>query len=851
MSYLIVAGRNYRNIFSSLTELFSRISDVLERFSIYLRMKDDVDVALKRIIHQLLLSFVSICELSVKVLHGNKVLKFLKVFAFNEDDGIKCELEKLKILAEKESQMKGTLTLESVKANERKVIAGFAETKEGLRGVRGDMAGMSSTLGTIAESEKKREALSVAEKQFEKIKGALGNPEESYRDIYQSFLTIKLPNTGEWLRREPSFMSWADQQSDSEPIFCISGNEGYGKSVLMSTVIQALSKKYPAGQDDFSRTSIAYYYFQKDVKSSQSSDRGHQSIEKALKALALQIAQNDPVYQKHLATSIKTFEDLSEVEHLWRNLFTKFSQIDATFFLLLDGIDQIDERHENILLQLLRDVQARPRVKGLLRIRLFLSTRVDKLRETRKFLEKPFSSIDLARKNGDDIQHFVKFKMDKMKILSVSSTQVQGLRDEIFADLTENAQGDFVNVDLLLKEIGSMQRPFEIRAVLAKAKAGENLSDTIARKIERCNELLGERDIQDLNELLTWVINSCRPLTLRELEAVLYLKNKTSGASMEPLREQIQDRYSTFFRVSDEADLSKASGPVVTLVSDSIIDHFRKSAKTVDIEDSPADESINESEVKIIKRFLESVCDPDLFTRFGFEGFFKRKLAKNTAVIAVDLDAAPLKLLMDCLLVINDEVDEMTEPLVDHAALWFPEYLQQVDLSSAHPTTKTAIGKQLLPLFTSNRHIERWWKKNDFGLRYRWLYNDNYIDQVLNWLKDAAVIKELTNEEKEWIKSLTSNSDLDVDLLMPLTKFLASKWLQSTDWGTVLPFICVHGYIIKVRISVSSGNNRLELMNRSKVVRIQTLFIDLTMIQIQLISSRPTFTRQRSGLLNN
>ena len=745
-----------------------------------------MDVALKRIIHQLLLSFVSICELSIKVLHGHgkKFVNFLKVFAFNEDDGVKCELEKLKILAEKENQMNCTLTLELTKANGRKVTAAFAET--------------NSTLGTIAESEKKREALLVAEKQFEKLKGALGNPEESYRDIYQSFLAIKLPNTGEWLQREPSFMSWADQQSDSEPILCISGNEGYGKSVLMSTIIQVLKKKYPVGQDD-SRTSIAYYYFQEDVKSSQSSDRDHRSIVKALKALALQIAQNDPVYQRHLATSIKTSEDLSEVEHLWKNLFTNFSQIDATFFLLLDGIDQIDERHENILLQLLGDIQAQPRVKGLLRIRLFLSTRVDKLKERRKDLEKPLLSIDLARKNGDDIQKFVNFKLDNMKILKGSFTKVKkGLRDEIFAALTENAQGDFVNMDLLLNEIGSMQRPIEIRTVLTKAKAGENLSDTIARKIEQCNKLLGKRDIEDLNELLTWVINAYLPLTLRELEAVLYLKNKTSDASMEPLREQIQDRYSTFFRVSDKADPFEASDPVVTLVSDSIIDHFRKSTKTVDIEDSPADDSI---EVKIIKKFLESVCDPDLFTRFGFKGFFEHNLAKNTAVITVDLHAAPLKLLVDCLHIINDEVDEMTEPLADHAALWFPKYLQQVDLSSADPTTKTAIGKQLLPLFNSNRHIERWWKEDDFCLRYLWLYNDNYVDLVLNWLKDAAVIKELTNEEKEWIKSLTSNSDL----LMPLTKFLASKWLQSTDWGTFQPFVCVHSYIIKVRISVSSG----------------------------------------------
>ncbi|BAE56570.1 unnamed protein product [Aspergillus oryzae RIB40] len=53
VSYLIATGAKYKRIFSSLAELFRRISDVLERCKIYMRLPADaVDISLRKIINE-------------------------------------------------------------------------------------------------------------------------------------------------------------------------------------------------------------------------------------------------------------------------------------------------------------------------------------------------------------------------------------------------------------------------------------------------------------------------------------------------------------------------------------------------------------------------------------------------------------------------------------------------------------------------------------------------------------------------------------------------------------------------------------------------------------------------------
>lgn len=93
VSFLIETGTKYKHIFTGLEDLFTRISRFLERFPIYYRMTD-VDIALRKIINESLICFVSICELSTKVLQRNKVLLYLKVFLFSDNEGVAAMLDR-------------------------------------------------------------------------------------------------------------------------------------------------------------------------------------------------------------------------------------------------------------------------------------------------------------------------------------------------------------------------------------------------------------------------------------------------------------------------------------------------------------------------------------------------------------------------------------------------------------------------------------------------------------------------------------------------------------------------------------------------------------------------------------
>ncbi|RAH43574.1 uncharacterized protein BO95DRAFT_433785 [Aspergillus brunneoviolaceus CBS 621.78] len=171
VAYLINTGARYKRVFSSLAELFRKVSDMLDRLQIYMRVPPDaVDIALRRIINDQLLCFVDICALSIKVLKRHKVLITIKVFAFGEDEGVSGQLARLESLVERESQMRATLGIESQKISER----GILETKEGTKKI-------NVTVTEILDLEKKRDTDQHTKKELEDLDRTLDRPSESWR----------------------------------------------------------------------------------------------------------------------------------------------------------------------------------------------------------------------------------------------------------------------------------------------------------------------------------------------------------------------------------------------------------------------------------------------------------------------------------------------------------------------------------------------------------------------------------------------------------------------------------------------------------------------------------------------
>lgn len=169
-------------------------------------------------------------------------------------------------------------------------------------------------------------------KQLEFIEKALDSPSDSYKTIQQDFMDKKVNGTGDWLQQNSDYLEWTVRKPASRSILSLSGGEGYGKSFLMSIVVQDLRKRFPPGaEENASRTSVAYYYFQREAKGSKSAEKNALSLSNALKSLAWQIGKRDAVYRKELHAACDRIED-TEISDLWTKLFTNSYKSDATFY---------------------------------------------------------------------------------------------------------------------------------------------------------------------------------------------------------------------------------------------------------------------------------------------------------------------------------------------------------------------------------------------------------------------------------------------------------------------------------------------------------------------------------------
>ena len=687
--------------------------------------------------------------------------------------------------------MRGALTYVSAKNTEKTIDTRFSQTLDGIDDAR-QLAAQS------LQSIERIEASNDLQRQLKEIKKALGEPEETYQEECQACVSGAVPGTGEWLHGELSYTNWSDPDHSDDAILVFSGNEGYGKTYLMSAVVQFLEKQYPQGKQDATRISIAYYYFRRleqEAKGNpQAPRRDLQSIDKALRTLAWQIAQNDLVYRKDLAARLRDSRDLSNIMGLWDKLFMSHSSSDATFFILLDGVDELDENQFILLLDILKVFQSRP--KGLLRVKLLLTGRIDTLKRVKDGLGIVLATVDVASKNGNEIAKYIQKRVDNIQILKGLGTQVQALRDEVCIGLTENARGDFINIDLLLEEISKMQRPNEIRNVLEKAKDTDR-SDNFANKIKRINQTLSAEDIEDLNMLLTWVIRGYQTYGLRELEAVLFSRKQESN--LRPLQERIRDEFSIFFDVRAEDDDDPDAK--VTLKADTIKEYFEKASSPEVDRTLSTNMKISETEVKVVRQFLKSLCDQELFAKFQFEEFFESKLGRATAV-SVDLETAHARILHNCLQIVLGEFTEDVDAIKSYAMYWFPDHLKEVDLSLTDLNLKSEIGKRLVAMFRDESAIERWVEASS-----QFLTNEDFVEGLMKWFRDSAATKKLSEEDKVWVHCIISNTDLGHDFLEYIARYQGKAWLQESDKDVSnYPFQWLRGFLNKVLVLTSSSH---------------------------------------------
>ena len=476
-----------------------------------------------RLIHKLMISFVDVCALSINLRKMGTWKSFkgnFKKVILNDDSGVQAELDNFKKLVETHSSIQGTVTLEEVlrsRTDIARVLLVASDTKESITDIakRLDYVADGIDILTAAEGTRKSEqtAKENQKKIIEKLLGTGGAEiAQRFTKACNDCWVASMKNSGEWMFNLPEYQAWADRKPEANPLLLVTGEPNTGKTFLSSAIVHQLQSSRGKGTQTSTRTPLAAYHF--FAKKTEKNPENPRPVGTALKCLALQIADRDPKYQKKLLTLCESqawadgsrFKDLS-CKELWDSLnFVEPKKRDVTYFIVLDGLDQLPsenlEELQDILSRLENSLPDSDRTQ--LRV-LATGTATSFLRE--HFGEVP--TVNVPDCNMEEIGHYIDLQLKEKDLLQGRDPETMKLKDSIREKLPNLVEGDFFKVLTAINKINDLVASdgsaAEVESILKEAgQSGEEIAQDV---VNAANQALSAKEIEEVNEILIWGIH--------------------------------------------------------------------------------------------------------------------------------------------------------------------------------------------------------------------------------------------------------------------------------------------------------------------------------------------------------
>ena len=327
----------------------------------------------------------------------------------------------------------------------------------------------------------------------QKIKALLavsGPPEDDFREARNRWQ----PGTCDSILLAPTFVDWT-QDSISSSILWAYARPGSGKSVLSSYLINHLKE---------SGCICAYYFF-------KYLDASKRSLSSMLRSMAFQIAEGLPEYHEALITFL---EDTPQIEKsdprviwqkLYRSILFKLDSIQPMYWVI-DALDESDSL--SAVVETLSGISgSQSPIKVLITSREFptITTAFEKVSSI------PVMSV-CVDDNVDDIRYYTASQVQYMH-------GSDDFKQAIVTQIVDLAQGNFLWVELAIKEVLQRHNPQDIQAALSELLPG---MDALYRRMEMSiNQIARAADRESSRTILTWATFARRPLTKDDLLSVL------------------------------------------------------------------------------------------------------------------------------------------------------------------------------------------------------------------------------------------------------------------------------------------------------------------------------------------
>ncbi|KAI1772333.1 hypothetical protein F4818DRAFT_183578 [Hypoxylon cercidicola] len=820
LTFVIQAWQGYEGIFENLAELLEKCTEFLERLESY---DGRMDKRLTRVAVQNLRLFVEICDRTIKLRRKHtRFIAFTKQLFLN-DNGIQDLLGIMDRLNNKESMLVNAQTykLVSDSAGDIKLILdGQKEQKKG------------------EEAKKWRRTIAKALSFPSTMLDNDGEPIPNWQKAFDARNNTLVDGTGKWILKDKMFLEWTTSTSPTKPVVVLGGKNGSGKTSMLANTVRYLRKMDRAGPT--SRAVTAYFFMEGEKRKPEEEDASS-VVELVSRTLLWQIATSYEAMTKSVFQIVERSPGFDNSLDLWQQLFINNKErmnSDTTFFLFIDGIDKT-------LVPLIQRLTSIPDNK---KARLFMTARPQVISE---WLEPAdgieFDVIPISEYNGDDVDMYINYRMDNMPILKDASRPgISEWRDKILKTLRVKCDGDYFKLNTSLKALAKVDLVDDINEVLADAD--KTRTDQIDAEIRQLNNNRTIKEIQEINEIIMWIENGRRWFSVEMMEDLLSVKYKntpiakartpspaltrrktgssTPGTPPHEVEEETAPAALTISLLPFSQKLAEKY-PIFSITDSSFVDwrspEIKDRIPSRDAGDAMFNSTasgpqiLQESEISIVRHFLNNVCPPELYTRFEFEQFFNAKLgAGQKEYICLDPENDDIRIVLTCLIILTEADLRKNESLREYAGYWLLDHMEKVDLSAADRDLKARVGPLLVKLFTDESGIDsmfwpfdlnvslKTWDQGEYALlrevRGEWVYSMAGVEQVSRWLHDSSVTKHIDTEPGISLVSAvkTSSVNLHEAVLSTAAKTMAEHLFRRMDF-TPRHFWCgcffIRGYL--------------------------------------------------------
>ena len=311
------------------------------------------------------------------------------------------------------------------------------------------------------------------------------------------------------------------------------------------------------------------------------------------------------------------------------------------------------------------------------------------------------------------------------------------------------------------------------------------------------SESLSAKEIEEVNELLIWVIYGFEWLFIDELEAGLFLRFEKT--SLQPLEKKLRGKYAKLFSNPDY-------GVAVDEDTAEVVKFIRSTTRTT--EDSApkisATITITNADMRTVQSFLWSLNEKAMIEKFVFDN--SAALTTFKGKIQVNEFDAHLVIVKQAFKMFSLEPDDRTSALTQYLLDRLPDHLDKLHDASGMdelmPSEKREIGKGVFNLVADGEVIEKFWlhRKNnrDTVSTVNWVVDRSRAEPFWKWLEDPEAIRALGKKDREWVKQRRAESDPNRALLRPSTVVVANNWLRGRTWDVSQAFAWIRAFLLIV-----------------------------------------------------